>query len=259
MSTFEELPNFRDLGGIASADGRVVEWGRLFRSGLISRTTPSVGNWAEKLEVVFDLRSASERAGDAGIFSALGRIRKVAPESQVGLQDAKPIDWVQRLQAPDFDDERARRMMHGVYRQMPRTLAGVFPALFEHCLSASAGRLLIHCQAGKDRTGFVCAILLWALGVPMAEIRRDYLRSSGEFARTGYMAAMLRQAFHDGIPARVADAAAVLGDVSAEFLDASFDQIVRDHGSLDAYLVAVAGLDERRRQQLRQVLLSDAG
>ncbi|MDO1496580.1 hypothetical protein HND72_18675 [Pseudomonas putida] len=92
--------------------------------------------------------------------------------------------------------------------------------------------MLIHCQAGKDRTGFVCAILLWALGVPMAEIRRDYLRSSGKFARTEYMASMLRQAFHDDIPARVVDVAAVLGDVRAEFLDATFDQIVRDHGSM---------------------------
>jgi len=73
------------------------------------------------------------------------------------------------------------------------------------------------------------------------------------------MAAMLRRTFHDDIPARVTDAAAVLGDVRAEFLDASFDQIVRDHGSLGTCLVAVAGLDERRRGQLRQVLLSDAG
>lgn len=73
------------------------------------------------------------------------------------------------------------------------------------------------------------------------------------------MAAMLRQAFYVDIPARVADAAAVLGDARAEFLDSSFDQIVRDHGSLCAYPLVLAALDERRRRQLRQVLLLDAG
>lgn len=93
MSTFEELPNFRDLGGIASADGRVVEWGRLFRSGLILRTTPSVGNWVEKLEVVFDLRSASDRVGDAGIFPRWA-VSVRWSQKPGGIQDAKPIDWV---------------------------------------------------------------------------------------------------------------------------------------------------------------------
>lgn len=186
----------------------------------------------------------------------MGRIRKVTLESQVGLQDAKPIDWVQRLQAPDFDDERARRMMHRVYRQMPRTLAGYSRPCSSTVFSERGA--IAHSLPGRQGSHRIrLCNLLWALGVPMAEIRRDNLRSSGKFARTEYMASMLRQAFHDDIPVRVADVAAVLGDVRAEFLDATFDQIVRDHGSLHAYLVAVAGLDERRRRQIRQVLLSD--
>lgn len=261
MVPFENLPNFRDMGGIEAADGRVVRCGRLFRSGLISRDAQNERSRAPAFDadMVVDLRSPAERAEEASIFPSSGAIRKVVIEGRTGLKDAEPFDWAQRLLASDFDEVLAHRMMSAAYRQMPRALAGVFPDLFDYCLSPDAGRLLIHCVAGKDRTGFVCAMLLWALGVPMAGIQDDYLKSAEGFARTGFMEAALRRAFHGDVPARAANAAAVLGDVRAEFLDSAIGQVVRDFGSIGDYLVAVAGLNEARKLQLRQSLLADRG
>lgn len=260
MAAFENLPNFRDMGGIEAANGRVIRRGRLFRSGLISRPIQNGpdGLSALGIDVVFDLRSVAERAEMGSIAPDLGAVYEVVTESQAGLRHAKPVDWVRRLMEPEFDGELARRMMLDAYRKMPRALASVFPALFDHCLSPAAGGMLVHCVAGKDRTGFVCAMLLWALGAPIAAIHDDYLKSADGFARTGFMATALRRAFPGDIPVRAAEAAAVLGDVRAEFLDAAIDQVVRDFGSIDAYLTAIGGLGEARKRQLRQSLLVDS-
>ena len=261
MVIHEDLPNFRDMGGIEAADDRVVRHRRLFRSGLISRVGHGglEGSPVLCVDVVFDLRSAAERAERSSIFSASGVIRSVVIDDGTELKEAKPVGWARRLIEPDFDGAAAHRMLVDAYKKMPRVLAGVFPALFGDCLSPGVGGVLIHCVAGKDRTGFVCAMLLWALGVPMAAIRDDYLKSAQGFARTGYMQAELRRAFGDEVPARAANAAAVLGDVRGEFLDAAIDQLVCDFGSVDDYLAAVAGLDAARKRQLRRSLLVDPG
>jgi len=187
MAVFENLPNFRDIGGIEAANGRVVRRGRLFRSGLISRPMKNGADGLSALgiDVVFDLRSIAERVATGSIAPESGAVHEVVAESQAGLKHAKPVDWVRRLMEPEFDGELARRTMLDAYRKMPRALAGVFPALFDHCLSPAAGGMLVHCVAGKDRTGFVCAMLLWALGAPISAIHGDYLRSADGFARPG--------------------------------------------------------------------------
>jgi len=208
MVIHEDLPNFRDMGGIEAADDRVVRHRRLFRSGLISRVGHGglEGSPVLCVDVVFDLRSAAERAERSSIFSASGVIRSVVIDDGTELKEAKPVGWARRLIEPDFDGAAAHRMLVDAYKKMPRVLAGVFPALFG-----------------------------------------------------GYMQAELRRAFGDEVPARAANAAAVLGDVRGEFLDAAIDQLVCDFGSVDDYLAAVAGLDAARKRQLRRSLLVDPG
>jgi protein-tyrosine phosphatase len=95
-----------------------------------------------------------------------------------------------------------------------------YRALFSHLLEDRAP-LVIHCTAGKDRTGFACALILHALGVPEAAIAEDYLLTN-RFYR--------RPTTSSDLPD---DVRQVLGSVESSFLGAAFDAISADYGDLE--------------------------
>ena len=254
MMILEGAPNFRDMGGIVASKRCVIRSGMLLRSGLIPKLTNSDICKVATLSVglVCDLRSAAERNQESSVWPAIDAAPSVVgPDA--GLQDVRPLAWEARLLDPEFNERRAREDLIKAYRHMPRSLAWVFPSVFAHFLCPAASAVLIRCTAGKDRTGFVCAVLLWALGVPMENIRADYLRSTNGFTRSGLIERMLFSTFGRHVPERAAAAAAVLCEARTEFLDAAISQVMEDFGSMDEYLIAVLGAD--LKQELRQRLL----
>ena len=91
----------------------------------------------------------------------------------------------------------------------------------------------------------------------MASILDDYLLSADNFARTGRLEELLSGLFGDEVPVRAKGAAAVIGAVRSEYLEAAFDEIGSEFGSVDDYLVGAAGLTPERRAQLKKHLLID--
>ena len=83
---------------------------------------------------------------------------------------------------------------------------------------------MIHCTAGKDRTGFACALILHALGVPDELIAEDYLLTNRFYRRDPASASDLPD-----------DVRQVLGSVETSFLAAAFDAISADYGDLESY------------------------
>ena len=102
--------------------------------------------------------------------------------------------------------------------------------------------LVIHCTAGKDRTGFACALILHALGVPDDLIAEDYLLTNRFYRRDPTASSDLPE-----------DVRQVLASVQASFLAAGFDAISTDYGDLESYLSDGLGLGvaERARLQAR--------
>ena len=98
-----------------------------------------------------------------------------------------------------------------------------FRALFTHLLEDHAP-LVIHCTAGKDRTGFACALVLHALGVPDDQIAQDYLLTNRFYRRDPSSVSDLPEAVTQ-----------VLTSVESSFLAASFDVISADYGDLESY------------------------
>jgi protein-tyrosine phosphatase len=226
--------NFRDLGGYPGKDGRAVRWRQIFRSNHLGHLTEADVDVLRGLGLksAFDLRGIDERA------TAMCAIEEIAVHSLpieptvVGELRAL-LDAGSPLSSTEVADE-----MRNSYRSYVRQNTPRFHALFTHLLEDHAP-LVIHCTAGKDRTGFACALILHALGVPDDLIAQDYL---------------LTNRFYRPDPSSITDlpeaVTQVLTSVEASFLAASFDVISADYGDLDSYFREGLGVGPRERAAL---------
>ena len=129
-------------------------------------------------------------------------------------------------------------VMRDSYRNYVRYNTPSFRALFAHLLEDRAP-LVIHCTAGKDRTGFACALILHALGVPDEVIAEDYLLTNRFYRRDPGASSDLPE-----------DVRQVLGSVEGSFLAAAFEAISADYGDLESYFSDGLGLGARERAAL---------
>jgi protein-tyrosine phosphatase len=236
-------PNFRDLGGLRSQDGRTVKHGLLFRSGHLGELHPEdVALLQARLgrEVtVVDLRGLAEREKFACVLPA-ATVHSLPIEPSVA-QRLTALSAAGEAMTPEI----TRRFMCEAYQGFVRNTGPRLSAFFGH-VDALAGRpLVVHCAAGKDRTGFVAGVLLGALGVARDAVMEDYLLTNERVPPQD----------HGRFPPEIM---AVLATVQAAFLQAAWDAIDADHGGLDAYLERVAGLTPARRQRLQAALLRAA-
>jgi protein-tyrosine phosphatase len=246
------LKVFRDLGGTVTADGRRIRSGRIFRSGDLSALTAAGLDKLRSLgiRVVCDLRSEFERTARPSRWP-----EDLQTEWLVaGLLDVRSgqLD-LRRMLIEDPTPAGVRRMLLATYEALPAAAAPLLPQLFER-LTSNQLPALIHCSAGKDRTGFVCACIQHALGVDRETIFSDYLAVREHLAADA-MASRIAEHLRD----MVGDAAAesmvkVLADVDADYLRAAISRIEREHGSMGAYLRA-AGLTAEQETDLRKCLL----
>ena len=176
MTSIEGLLNFRDVGGVSAGPGLRVARGRLFRSDTPQFLTDDdidvlVGQLG--LRSVIDLRLGYElKIEGRGLLEGTAVAHHHLPVTvhdsmQVGT--ATPI-----LQA---DDPVVPHYL-GYLTSAPESIAGAFRVL------AQDGALpaVVHCAAGKDRTGVVVAMVLSAIGVPDDEVAHEYSLSQPNIA-----------------------------------------------------------------------------
>jgi protein-tyrosine phosphatase len=243
-------PAMRDLGGLPTDDGRRLRAGQLFRSGVLAELPPKEREVVAHLglRLVCDLRSASERSHQVCADWLVTQPRRITVDLAPSLESATASALARMIREPG--PSAALEIMLGTYAALPGAVAPHLRSLFS-ALAAGETPALIHCSAGKDRTGFVVAILLHVLGVRAEDIRGDYLRemreqSDAHAQRTAHMMALFLEQPLD------AESTAIFGNVRAEFLDASYAVIERDHGSLSAYVVRSAGIDAPLERALRE-------
>ena len=253
----ESAPNFRDLGGIPAAEGRLIAPRRLYRSevldGLSAADLERLA--ATAVSAVCDLRRPEERAAEIGLWPPAGSVRLITAEPTETLDIVQQKHWTRRLLDDGYGPEQARRQMTATYRQMPQAFAGVLAELFAH-LDEAEGAVLIHCMAGKDRTGFVIAMLLSALGTPRDAVFEDYMETGRRWRVPPKVGTILDRVFDGRPPERAIEASREIGSVRPDYLQAAFDRIEETAGSVDAYLQGLAG--EGRIERLRARLLTAA-
>jgi hypothetical protein len=235
---FPALFNFRDVGGLTGHDGRRVRAGRLFRSDSLHRIneTDQAAFTALGIRTVIDLRRPTEVARDGRVPAYDGlTYRHVHPEHE---------NWAE---VPYYPEESLPRWLADRYTGLARTgAAGLAEAVG---LIANSGNapVVVHCVAGKDRTGIVCALTLAVLGVADEDIAAEYALSTEASER-----------FHAWVAATMPDLPALPPPFLASPAEAMLlflTELRAGHGSVEGYL-RHTGVTDGQLDALRAHLLN---
>jgi protein tyrosine/serine phosphatase len=252
LPRLEGVDNFRDFGGYPTVYGRRLKRGRLLRSASHGRATDADLQALADLSiaVVVDLRRKSEREREPS-----RRHPDFAGAVIVNDEDG-PDTWHDHIRRSDLSAASFRDYLINYYRAAPFEPRHIdlFRRYFA-ALELAEGPVLIHCAAGKDRTGLLAALTHHLAGVRPEDILADYLLTN-EAARiderTPLMAAAIAE-MTGRAPSE--EAVRVALGVEAAYLEAAFAEITRRHGGLDVYLSEVIGLSPERAGALAARLM----
>ena len=168
----EGSPNFRDLGGYKTVLGRHVRWGRIYRSGKLSSLTEADIHYFKRLGVslVCDFRSDFERHSEPGWLGDEDAPHRVELPISPGSSDS----FKKSMHDGIIEVYDATDLMKDMNRDFVINQTSQYARMFQLMLQGNHP-ILIHCAAGKDRTGFGAAVILDVLGVDEETIVEDYL------------------------------------------------------------------------------------
>ena len=248
------LRNFRDFGGAPSRHGGRVRQGRLYRSAQPAGTAPEALARAIAMDfgLIADLRHPAEQTASPSPWPDhwAGRVARHGM-AEAGMM--APHEALLALRPRDTDQIDAFYL--DIYETLPFDPA--YRRVFAQVLNALPdmdGPLLIHCTAGKDRTGMLAGTILEVLGVSREAIMVDFLRSgtANDFG-AGDPAVLARVRGYFGF-----DVSPVVLDrmisVQASYLPRFFEAVETRAGGMDAWLDSI-GVDAGRRKALRGALL----
>lgn len=250
VHTFEAIHNFRDCGGYRAAEGRMMRRGLLYRSAHFPQATDAdlATLQALGLAVIVDLRRPLEREAhpsrrwpgfEARVVEHPGRDGMLLPPHLAAFERAGE------------SGPEARSAMTQIYRDMP--LDPMFIELLRDyfaVLAESGGGVLVHCAAGKDRTGVVVALTHHMLGVGEPDMLANYLATNASvearYADAGPMRTFLAR---EGRTVSDDAIRTILG-VEEAYLRAAFGTMDAEYGSRDGYLEDAIGVTPSQRAMI---------
>lgn len=247
----EGVVNIRDVGGLPTADGRRIRPGVLIRSANLSSISEAdVARLVNELGVrrVLDLRTEVEvRNSEPGLLRGTDEVTfhhlSLYPEGAPGESDSpNPVaPWAGERYPEGCDPQLVSYL-----RYLDRRPDSIVAAL--RAIAEPDGATVVHCAAGKDRTGMVIALALSVAGVPPEVIAADYSQTQSQvMAIIEQLAGINLYALNVTDPDRLppAEAATMLGVL---------DTIEADHGGVLSWL-AGHGWTERDTERLRATLV----
>jgi protein-tyrosine phosphatase len=229
--------NLRDTGGYRTLDGRTTRWRTFLRSDSLHRVPPLARTalLTYGVRTVIDLRRSDELSIAPNVFAD-------SPDvvyHHVSLLADTPPD---RKVAPRLLPDVYRLILEQRQEQLRQTLAA---------LAASGGfPAIVHCTAGKDRTGLIVALLLGLVGVPAATIVADYALSS-QYLVGPYLEEARQRAARNGVPWEWFQHQVIC---PPEFMQTTLQYLDEHQGGIAAYVRRI-GLSQEQCERLRQALV----
>lgn len=242
-------PNFRDLGGYATADGHHVRYGVVYRSNKLSALTAGDETTIDGLHLVteIDLRTAEERKSEPSRWLHAPADLYESPKSTLQPTLGPLLSRI-------HDAASAQAALTDFYAQMPDIYRPEYTAMFRRLLDHDTP-MVVHCTAGKDRTGVAAAVLLSALGVPRPTVVADYALTTSLLPppKSGAVPKNLPPAIA-ALYALPADARAAVWRADPAYIEAALDAIDHEYGSVRGYLKQGLGLTDPDIQTLKTEL-----
>ncbi|MFM0044720.1 tyrosine-protein phosphatase [Paraburkholderia sediminicola] len=240
--------NFRDVAGAAAGyptvDGKQMRRGTFYRANALTLSAADA-TALEKLGIasVYDLRTPGEIARTADILPAGSTSQAL---DVLGISDFVAPTFDTTGAAVGFMEAQARAYVTGAAQRV-----GYGELLTR--LANGAGAQLFHSNAGKDRTGWVAALLLSIANVPLDVIMQDYLLSNVYLAQSiAAQTETLRAQDGDA----VATIESPLLNVQENYLQAGFDQVQTSYGTMASYLTQGLGMSQATIDALRDRLVA---
>lgn len=258
------VSNARELGGYKTKDGRTVKFGKLLRTGELTDLSAADQKKLEQkyhVKKIVDFRSNRNILMDGQDPELKNATRAHYPYSSTlnllltsqGLELGKGVlvDITRQGYNGNLTDSY---FMEG-YKTMYVSSDGIamFRGFFHELLDANGDTVLWHCVSGKDRTGNATAMLLYVLGVDRETIIQDFLLSNGYLKED-------RQETYDMVY-RLTNNKTIAKDIARKdavrrsWIEASFETIETQYGSVDNFLHKVIGLSKKDIQKLQKAYL----
>ena len=244
-------PNFRDFGGYRTADGRQIKWGFLFRSGQLSGLSDQDVDLLASLELdlVCDFRRLEEQQTDPSRLPEQRRPRIASLPIIPGSNSRFFEEGGDQL----ADRDAMFNFMVEINRDFAEAQTATYARMFSEILELDDARFLVHCAAGKDRTGFAVALIQLALGVPRDVVMRDYML-------TGHFFDPLREIGRLKVKYQLEqmDTESIMPmlEVHEDYLTRALQVIDQQYASVEAYLEEALGVGPAELARLRDRYLT---
>ncbi|WP_455640873.1 tyrosine-protein phosphatase [Parabacteroides sp.] len=241
----DSIQNVREIGGYETGHNhKATRWGKVYRSGQLS----SLSEWDSirlnnlHIKTIIDLRGNDELATYPLRYSNANIVHIPIP--------IKNIDNV----ITRIKEDRMRKgdgilFMQDTYLQYVTDYSEQYAKALDVFLDEDNYPILVNCSMGKDRTGYLTAMLLFALGIPEDTVIKDYM-ASNENINIVHLANMARD-----LSTNAQETITALVTVNEGLIDLVMKRIRKDYGSVDKYLSKGLHLTEKKQNKLKDILL----
>lgn len=239
--------NFRDAGGLRTSGGGMMRKGLIYRSANPDKVNQiDITNLKGlRIKTIIDLRDPSEFSSGKAEIPGIEILNIPLKFESVTRQRLRP------LLKHNYDPDEIDRVLNGIYVEIVDAMRPVFSTIAAMIPEPDNTPMLIHCQAGKDRTGILIALLQMIADVDREEIIRDYLTSNDSILPHFKRRLKLRKILTLGFFPSEAVLYAV--EQKREDILTVIDRVENHYGGIKEYLSGT-GYDTSQINKLRDIL-----
>lgn len=257
-----EINNFRDFGGYMVDNNRRVKKHMFYRSGALAYITSKEDIdifQSLNIQTIIDLRSEEERneLPDPKFIAKHYEICGIVDEHGCELNFG-PKEMISLKRIKYLSLKNKKSLFNSYFSYFYNRLLFNNPAIqiyFNELLDNNVP-MLIHCSAGKDRTGVFAALLLLTLGVDVQSVKIDYLNSTfyrkdniqyylNKYKTLIRICPIIKRIFY------------LTQGVIGESFDLFIDLIYEKYDDFNTYIKEEYGIDETKVSKLKEMYLED--